>query len=212
MEQITYERPREKIQHRGVKFLTLPELIQVVIGSGTAQVSGARLARRVSRSLEEGPVSYAQLITMNGVGRAKASQLLAAIELGRRMHMKGSDVARHLEVKELYLAQARSHGANAVTCYWFDGSRALLDYKLYRPHPTEHYSLLVKRILVDALAVSAHSVLVFYPSKNAQLRPSTYEMGFVRQLYDTARYFQIGIEEVCGINRKEWVRWKKEVV
>lgn len=85
-------------------------------------------------------------------------------------------------------------------------------YKLYRSHATEHYPVLVRRMLVDALAVSAHNVLVFYPSKSAQLRPSIYEMGFVRQLYDMARYFQVGVDEVCGINRKEWVGWKKEVI
>lgn len=212
MEQLLYERPREKIQYRGVKTLSLSELTQVIIGSGTAQVSGARLARKISRELEKGDVSYAKLTTLKGVGAARASQLLAAIELGRRLSSMAPVPPKDNEVWQLYLQQAQAGIGNGVTCFWFDGSRIFMDYKQYKQYATEHYSVLVKRILADALAASAHVILVYYPSKSIALQPSASEMGFVRQLYDTARYFQITVDEVCGINKKEWARWKKQVI
>ena len=218
-----YERPREKLRHRGVKFLTLAEIIQLIIGSGSGRLSGAQLARKVAKQVQKGGVEYEALLSVNGLGHAKVCQLLAALELGRRngaitAKLAGSHPDRGVNVSiegnnaTRYLSQARGHGMRLLTCYWLDGSGAVMDYKLYQPQKAEHSSVLSRRILADALAASAHSLLLFLPSRSLGLRPTTGEMGFVKYLCDTAQYFQITILEVCAFNRSEHAYWKKEVI
>ncbi len=83
------ERPRERLALRGVGGLTSAELIALVWGSGTrgrsaVDVAADALARHdgiagLARATE------LELAAVSGVGPAKAGQLVAAFELGRRL-------------------------------------------------------------------------------------------------------------------------------
>lgn len=86
MEQFLYERPREKLRNSGVSSLTLAELLQLILGSGTAGVSGAQLARGVEELLLEGSLSFDALIALPGMGEAKACQVVGLIEIARRLY------------------------------------------------------------------------------------------------------------------------------
>lgn len=88
MGQILYQRPREKLRSQGVQALTSTELLQLIIGSGSAKVSGAKLARMVEQVLATGVVSYEALVAVRGVGEAKACQVLAVVELGKRLNLR----------------------------------------------------------------------------------------------------------------------------
>lgn len=82
------ERPRERLALRGPGGLSAAELIAVVWGTGSAGRSALGLAEEaVARHAGVGAlarVSHAELAAIPGVGVAKAAQLAAAFELGRR--------------------------------------------------------------------------------------------------------------------------------
>ncbi len=84
------ERPREKLLREGVNSLTNEELLTILIGSGTTRCSAAVLARQVlclgpGGLAYLGEVSPEELSSVEGMGAARTSQVLAAVELGRRM-------------------------------------------------------------------------------------------------------------------------------
>lgn len=85
MEFREYERPREKVISSGVSTLSTVELLQLVIGPGGARATGAKLANKVEALLNSGLASFDELTKINGLGTAKACQILAAIELARRL-------------------------------------------------------------------------------------------------------------------------------
>jgi len=83
------ERPREKVMANGVLYLSDSELLAILLGSGTRNMTAVELARFVLKesgnSLQElGRQSISDLVKIKGVGPAKAITLLAALELGRR--------------------------------------------------------------------------------------------------------------------------------
>ncbi|HEY6012532.1 MAG TPA: UPF0758 domain-containing protein, partial [Candidatus Limnocylindrales bacterium] len=83
------ERPRERLALRGVGGLTSAELIGLVWGSGTRGRSAVDLAAD-ALAAHDGLAGLArasepELATVPGVGPAKAAQLVAAFELGRRL-------------------------------------------------------------------------------------------------------------------------------
>ena len=86
MEQFIYERPREKAKRLGIEQLTTLELIQLIVGAGSANISGARLAREIHEKMVLGGASFETLRGIKGLGDAKVCQLLAAFELGARLH------------------------------------------------------------------------------------------------------------------------------
>jgi DNA repair protein RadC len=83
------ERPRERLALRGVGGLTSAELIGLLWGSGTRGRSAVDLAAD-TLARHEGLTGLArttelELATIPGIGPAKAAQLVAAFELGRRL-------------------------------------------------------------------------------------------------------------------------------
>lgn len=89
MENALYQRPREKLRSSGVSTLSIAELLQVILGSGGPGASGATIARHVEELLIDGTASYDALVAVQGVGDAKACQILAAYELSKRFSTDG---------------------------------------------------------------------------------------------------------------------------
>jgi len=84
------ERPRERLLREGAQVLSNAELIGILLSSGTYGTSAVELARRILYHQSEGLASLREctleeLCEIKGVGSAKASQILAAVELGRRI-------------------------------------------------------------------------------------------------------------------------------
>jgi len=83
------ERPRERLARRGASGLTAAELIGLLWGSGTAGASAVDLATEALATFEGltglARASDLELTRLPGIGPARATQLLAAFELGRRL-------------------------------------------------------------------------------------------------------------------------------
>src|SRR5439155_17859890 len=82
------DRPREKLLRHGAAALGDNELLALVLGSGFRDVGALRLANELlgARGGVHGLVrsTIADLARVAGIGSAKAAQVLAALELGRR--------------------------------------------------------------------------------------------------------------------------------
>jgi DNA repair protein RadC len=82
------ERPRERLIAHGAEVLSDSELLAIVLGSGSAGENVVDLARRLLEELGGlGGLTRADIAHLRrtrGLGPAKAAQLAAAIELGRR--------------------------------------------------------------------------------------------------------------------------------
>lgn len=85
------DKPREKMLTKGKKELTNAELIAILLRSGLRGKSVVEVAKEVlSRSNNSlttlSQMEFKQLSSIKGLGKAKATTLMAALELGWRMH------------------------------------------------------------------------------------------------------------------------------
>ena len=83
-----HDRPREKLARLGLGVLGDNELLAVVLAYGFGRESALEIANRIL-SMSDGVhgltrVTERQLHKIDGIGPAKAAQVLAAVELGRR--------------------------------------------------------------------------------------------------------------------------------
>lgn len=83
-----HDRPREKLERIGARGLGDNELLAVVLGHGNPRTSALELANAVIASVG-GLESLARATTdelcrLPGIGRARAAQIVAAVEVGRR--------------------------------------------------------------------------------------------------------------------------------
>jgi len=102
------DRPREKLIKKGVQSLSDAELLAIIIGSGTREVSAVELARQILSMAENnlsllGKKSVSDLVKIKGIGEAKAIALVATFELGRRRNQAESvDRKRVTSSKEVF--------------------------------------------------------------------------------------------------------------
>ncbi len=85
---VAHDRPRERLDRLGVDALGDRELVAIVLGHGAARRSALAIAQLILASTNGvhglTRAGVAELVRVPGVGRAKAAQVLAAVELGRR--------------------------------------------------------------------------------------------------------------------------------
>src|SRR5215510_12949698 len=93
-----HDRPREKLQRLGAAALGDNELVAIVLGSGSRDCGALELDNRL---LERAGglhgltrAALGELHRVSGVGHARAAQILAAVELGRRTLVAASGNAR----------------------------------------------------------------------------------------------------------------------
>lgn len=85
----TEEKPRERLAQFGANMLSLQELLQVILGRGSRGESVTILAQKLFSkfgSLQKlAEASLPELSAVKGIGAAKATQLKAVFEIGRRI-------------------------------------------------------------------------------------------------------------------------------
>lgn len=89
------DRPRERLIRQGAESLSNQELIAILLRTGTKQESVLHLANRVLTYFEQlhelKTATIEEMTAVKGIGEAKGVQLLAAIELGRRLAQQKTD-------------------------------------------------------------------------------------------------------------------------
>jgi DNA repair protein RadC len=89
------ERPRERLRKLGADKLGNAELLAILLRVGVAGESAVQVGQRLLhkfkglRGIHRAP--FDDLVAERGVGGAKAAQIKAAIELGRRLSEAGPD-------------------------------------------------------------------------------------------------------------------------
>lgn len=96
------DRPREKLLEKGRQTLSDAELIAILLGSGTKELSAVELAKKIlhhtGNDLNKlGKLSIKELMQHKGIGEAKAITIAAALELGRRR--KNSESKKQIVIK-----------------------------------------------------------------------------------------------------------------
>ena len=82
--------PRERLAKEGVEALSNQELLAILLRTGTRQASVFEIAQKVLNNLSSltdfKKMTLQELQSLSGIGRVKAIELQAMIELGHRIH------------------------------------------------------------------------------------------------------------------------------
>ena len=106
------ERPREKLLRAGKENLSTTEILAILLRSGTKDRSALELASDLITISPDG-IGYLaecrpeELASIRGIGLTKACEILAAVELGKR-------IASRPSAKRIRISSGDFHGADAV--------------------------------------------------------------------------------------------------
>lgn len=198
------EQPREKLARNGARSLTNTELLQVIIGSGSAQASVSKIAKKVAKVLSKSGsfVHPQELLGIKGVGHVKAGQILALFELAARFPAatKSAVYADSSSFKEFY-KDIPNHTKQHIVYATFDGA-----YRLIRKREidnTQNTSVVkvAQRVFADSISDSATSLFVAIGHAHQELEPNLRELTIIREINKTAHLLSIHIRQIILVSK-----------
>ena len=197
------ERPREKLLHRGPRALSDAELLAILIRAGTGKYTALDLARKMltqERNLRAIAGKTAQeLMRMKGVGEAKAVEMLAAFEIGRRLQGTKEEekiVIRSPEdVAQFMIPRLRDRTKEVFVVLVLDSKNGL-KHEVELSEGTLNASLVhpreVFKVAIDHLAAS---IIVVHNHPSGNREPSREDIDITKQLVESGKIVGIPLHD-----------------
>jgi DNA repair protein RadC len=209
----TPERPRERLQDQGPAALSTAELLAIVLRTGRPGASAVDLGTTLlGRFTLSGlaAASVAELCQISGLGPAKAVQVKAALELGRRLVARAgsqdsvqiagpADAARLLMGEMAFLEQEHLRVVLLNT-----KNRVLGVHEVYKG--SVNASLVrVGEVYREAVRRNCPALIVAHNHPSGDPAPSPEDIHVTRQLADGGRLLDIELLDHLIIAAGRWV-------
>jgi len=197
-----HDRPREKLTRQGASTLGDNELLAVVLGSGCREADALALANRLIacaggvQNLTR--LSPDQLRRVQGVGPARAAQVIAALELGRRTLLRGGvdrpqlTTPRHLAA--YLLPQFGSCAVEQFGLVMLDTRHRVIRVKIVAIGSLDTTVVHPREVFREAAAASAAAVVLFHNHPSGDPTPSLDDIALTLRLVRAGEV--MGIEVV----------------
>jgi len=211
------ERPRERLVKFGEQALSAQELLQLILGRGIAGESVAVTAQKLLTqfgSLQKlSEASIEELSSVKGIGPAKAAQIKAAFEIGRRLSTqapsyKSKELTNPEKVfkfmrgkikdykkERLYVISLNTRGwtVNEVSVGTLDSSMA---------HPREAFS--------EAIKSNASSVIFVHNHPSGDPEPSKNDLVITKKLVESGKILGIEVIDHIIVTKDRFLSFKEQ--
>jgi DNA repair protein RadC len=185
-----HDRPREKLVRLGVAGLGDNELLAAVIGSGSRGRPALDLANAVLSACGGvhglTRVSHDDLRRVRGVGMARAAQMLAAVELGRRtLRRPGAErepLTSPADVAALLLPQFGAHRVEHFGIVLLDTRHRVLRTTLLTVGSADCSVVHPRDVFREAANAAAAAIVLFHNHPSGDPTPSREDAQLTRRL------------------------------
>lgn len=174
------ERPRERLIKYGASNLSNEELLSIVLKTGTKKYSVKQIALILLSELKDikklKDITINKLIKIDGIGEVKAIELLASIELGRRIFVRNEVENIKLNnskkiyeyFREMFLYEKQEN----FYAIYLDSKSKLISYKLLFKGTLNTSCVHPREIFKYAHLESAYSIIVIHNHPSGDVTPS----------------------------------------
>ena len=205
------DRPREKLIAKGEEALSDAELLAVLLGSGTKRFSVLDLSVKIL-SVVKGNLATTDvkgLLKINGVGKAKACQILAAMELGRRHLSRKRAVIRDAEDALPYLSGIRKEKQEHFVCLSLNGANEVLATRTVTVGLLDSNQVHPREVYADPITDRAASILCAHNHPSGTLEASPEDLAITRRLVKAGEVLGIRVLDHLIVTRDGFLSLKQ---
>ena len=196
---IKSERPRERLLNAGASSLSNEELLSIILKTGTKNISVKDLSRTVLNEIHDitnlRDVTYNKLIKIKGIGSVKAIELLASLELGRRVYYTSLKDKVKLNnsliifnyFKNLFINETQEN----FYALYLNTKMELISYKLLFKGTINTSVVHPREIFRHAFLESAYSVIVIHNHPSNNTTPSNEDTELTNKLFEIGNIMSI---------------------
>ena len=185
------ERPRERLVKYGAKNLSTEDLIAIILKTGTKEYSSKYLAGEVLKLVKEVPdlkrVTLSKLIKINGIGAVKAIELVAAIELGRRVYedkpvINNIKITNAEKIYDYFKSDLSNQSQEYFYAVYLDSAKKIIDKKMLFKGTLNKSLVHPREIFKEAYLSSAASIICVHNHPSGLVIPSEEDINITSSL------------------------------
>lgn len=211
------ERPRERLKKYGAASLSNAELLAIILRTGAASESvlnlSAKLLARFGGLNGLSKAGFGELCSERGLGEAKASQLKAALELGRRLLStqpgerplvrSPEDIANLLQAEMAFLEQEE------LRVVLLNSKNQVLSTPQLYKGSVNTSQVRVSELFRDAVRENCPALIVVHNHPSGDPTPSPEDIQITEQMVKSGRLLDIDVLDHIIIGQQGYISLKE---
>lgn len=207
------DRPREKIERNGAASLSTRELITAILGRGIPGKDVSILAAEIEKIIGNAPecVTFPDLCNIEGVGAAKACQILSCLELGRRYYGKVQDKIRVAHPQDILplVTDIRGRRQEHFVCTTLNGAGEVIETRTITVGLLNHSLVHPREVFADAITDRAASVILIHNHPSGTLEPSREDLVVTEQIRNAGEILGIRVLDHIIVTKDGYLSLKE---
>ena len=211
------ERPYEKLEQYGEKFLTNAELLAIIIKTGTKEETALELAQKILKLNDneenEGlnflrELAVEEYMKIKGIGKVKAIQLKAVCEIATRMNMikfsKEKRIQRPHDIAEILIEKMRFEKQEILKVALLNNKNNLLKIKDIAIGSGNFVVATIKSVLNEAVKIEAAKIILIHNHPSGDSTPSQADIDFTDKVRQASQILGIQLLDHIVIGEKNY--------
>lgn len=206
------ERPRERLLKYGKESLSNEELLSIILKTGTKNYSVKELSNHILKNFknikEMKYITINKLTEINGIGEVKAIELLAALELGKRVYyIEQKEKALLNSSKKIYEYFKNIFIEEYQECFYalyLDTKSKLISYKLLFKGTVNSSCVHPREVFKNAFLESAYSIIVIHNHPSGDPTPSNEDIKVTETLMKIGKIMAIPVVDHIIIGNNQY--------
>lgn len=205
--------PREKLEKYGSKKLKDFELLAILLGSGIQGLNVLELSKKVLQKTKKKGIqniSLEDLLEIKGLGKAKALQILALLELGNRF--SNNEKIEILSPKDVWqlCGDIKDSKKEHFIAFYLDSQKNLIERQIVSVGILDASLVHPREVFEPAVRLNAGSIILAHNHPSGSLEPSPEDEEVTKRLKQSGEILGVEIEDHVIITSKNFHSFKRE--
>jgi len=195
------DRPRERLLRQGSASLSDEELLSIILKTGTKSRSVKMLATDVLSLVKDvqglNEITINKLLSIKGIGTVKAIELVATVELGRRIYREKNNIkincSTAVDVYESNRGLFADKKQEYFYCLYLNNKNELIERKLLFMGTVNRSVVHPREVFKYAYLSSASGIICMHNHPSGDVSPSKDDIMFTKALVEVGRLQNIPV-------------------
>ncbi|MBM4135898.1 MAG: JAB domain-containing protein [Nitrospira sp.] len=212
------ERPRERLQRFGPEALSAQELLALVIGRGTPGKSVVNIAQELLvkfgniKAISEATIE--ELSKIKGIGLAKAAQIKASFELGKRQELEieldDLDIKKPQDVVKAIRARIQDKAKEHFKLILLNTRNKIIGISTVSIGTLNTSLVHPREVFKDAIMHNAASVVLAHNHPSGDTEPSENDLTITKRLAEAGKILGIEVLDHIIVTKAGFFSFKEK--
>lgn len=207
------DRPRERLLEHGASGLSNEELLAILLKTGNKKHSAKELASKLLKHF--GPVekfrnlNIEQLLRFDGIGPAKACEIMAMIELSKRMNvdvvsLKGEKILNSDVMFKYFKKLLQDEEQECFYVVYLNTQKRVIKEKLLFKGTINYSVVHPREVFKEAYLLGATSFICLHNHPSGNILPSKQDIMLTKQLLEVGKIMDVALVDHLIIGHEKY--------